>query len=186
MDFELWYLFGIIWILSFGFIIMGELISQLGIDWRLLAAQVVNFLILFWVLKRFAFAPLKKFLRARREEIEKGLENAEHNRLQKEKLNTLRAEILAKSEKEAQNVLSEARQKGEKEYERILQNAKEKTHKLLDETKREIEQEKVKIIGEAKSELGKLVMMATERVLREKMNEEKDREIVERALNEMR
>lgn len=165
---------------------MAELISQLGIDWRLLAAQVVNFLILFWVLKRFAFAPLKKFLHARQEVIKKGLEDAEHNRLQREKLQTLRAEIVAQSEKEAQVILSEARGKGEKEHERILQNAKEKTGKLIDEAKHEIEQEKAKIIGEAKSELGALVMMAAEKVLREKMSEEKDKEMVERAIREIR
>lgn len=165
---------------------MSELISQLGIDWRLLAAQVVNFLILFWVLKRFAFTPLKKFLDTRRGEIEKGLKDAEHNLLQREKLQALRAEIVAQSEKEAQAILSEARQKGEKEHERILQNAKEKTGKLIDEAKHEIEEEKMKIITEAKSELGRLVMLATEKVLREKINEEKDREIVERALREIR
>ncbi|MBI3335324.1 MAG: F0F1 ATP synthase subunit B [Candidatus Portnoybacteria bacterium] len=165
---------------------MQELITQLGIDWKLLLAQVVNFLVLLWVLKRFAFKPLQKFLHERQKRIEKGLNDAEYAQGQREKLRTLRAQIIAAGQKEAEVVLAEARKKGVKEYEEMIQRGKERAQELLEGAKQEMGLEKTKIMHEAKSELGALVMMATERVLREKMDEKKDREIIEKALREIK
>lgn len=55
---------------------MSELFSQLGIDWRLLVSQAANFLILLTVLRIFAYGPLMKLMKERRETIEQGLEHA--------------------------------------------------------------------------------------------------------------
>lgn len=165
---------------------MSELINQLGIDWRLLLAQVVNFLILLWVLKRFAFEPLKKFLHERQKRIEKGLRDAEYAAGQREKLKTLRAQIISAGQKEAEVILAESRKKGLNEYQETVEQAKSKAREVFAQAKDEIIQEKEKTIEEAKRELGSLVMMAAERVLGEKVDEEKDREIVEKALREIK
>lgn len=164
---------------------MSELISQLGIDWRLLLAQVVNFLILLYVLKRFAFEPLKKFLHERQKTIEKGLEDASKAAQEREKLRVLHAELRVRAQKEAEVLLGEARTKGAEEYEEYVKKAKERAGEIVALAKQEIVNEKQKALTQARGELGSMVMMATERVLGEKMDEKKDKEIVERALKEL-
>ena len=69
-----------------------EIFSKLGIDWRLLLAQVVNFLILLFVLRRFAYTPMLRFLEKRKNRIEKGLKEG--------KLATEKLLQIAKKEKE--------------------------------------------------------------------------------------
>ena len=56
---------------------MQELITKLGIDWKFLIAQIVNFLVLLFVLYKFAYGPILAMLEKRQKKIEKGLKDAE-------------------------------------------------------------------------------------------------------------
>ena len=55
---------------------MAELAEQLGLDWKLLLSQAVNFLLLLFLLRKFAYLPLLKILKERRARIEEGLAKA--------------------------------------------------------------------------------------------------------------
>ena len=55
---------------------MSELIHNLGIDWKLLLANAVTFLIVLWVLRKFAFGPIMRALEQRQGTIAKGLADA--------------------------------------------------------------------------------------------------------------
>ena len=63
---------------------MSELLTKLGIDLKLLVAQIVNFLILLLVLYKFAYGPIVAMLEKRQKKIEKGLKEAEeaHKKLE--------------------------------------------------------------------------------------------------------
>ena len=82
---------------------MSELFSQLGIDWRLLLSQAVNFLLLLIVLRIFAYQPILKLLKDRRAKIEDGLTKAkeadtrlgEIAQMTKEKMRAADAEAMA-------------------------------------------------------------------------------------------
>jgi len=56
---------------------MQQLFDQLGIDWRLLLSQAVNFFLLLVVLRLFVYKPLLKLLHDRRARIEEGLTKAD-------------------------------------------------------------------------------------------------------------
>ncbi len=56
---------------------MSQLFSQLGIDWRLLISQAVNFLLLLAILRFAVYKPLLELLRKRKERIEEGLTKAD-------------------------------------------------------------------------------------------------------------
>lgn len=164
---------------------MEELVSQLGIDWRLLIAQVVNFVILLWVLKRFAFGPLQAFLDKRRQEIKKGLDDAQEVAKQRQELKVLRQEIEARAKKDAEEILHEARKKGSKEYEDLMARAEIKVKELGEKTKQEIQRERETAVSEAKRELSALVVTATQKVLGRKVDEKTDKELISKALEEI-
>jgi hypothetical protein len=59
-----------------------EALNELGILWWNLVFQIVNFLVVLWLLNRFLYKPIMKMLRERRETIAKGLAEAESVREQ--------------------------------------------------------------------------------------------------------
>lgn len=159
-----------------------ELFEKLGIDWKLLIAQIVNFLILLFVLKRFAYQPILKILNERKNKIEKGLEDAENSRkklieiIQKEK------DILKKAREEAQMIIIKAEETAKRTEIEIISEAKMQAEKIIIEAKEKIEEEKKKMIIEAKKEVANLVFLAVEKVIAEKMNNSKDKEMIEKLL----
>ena len=118
---------------------MSELFYQLGIDWRLLASQAVNFAILLTVLRLFAYKPIMKLLKGRAEKIALGLAYTkeaegklrEMNEMVKEKMKAVDAESLRLAkDAEARAKILEAK---------LLEEARAKERALMVEAEAMIE-----------------------------------------------
>lgn len=161
---------------------MLELFAKLGIDWKLLIAQIINFLVLLFILYKFAYGPILAMLEKRQKKIEKGLKDADaaHKKLaeseEKEK------EILKHARVEAKGIIEKAREIAEKEKSEIADEAKAQSKKILTAAKAEIEREKQKTLAEIKTEIGGLVIYAAEKLVGEKIDEGKDKELIEKAI----
>lgn len=161
---------------------MNELIHNLGIDWKLLIAQIVNFAILFFLLKKFLFRPILGLLEKRREKIEKSLKDVERIEKELATIREKREEILKTANQKAEEILREAKEIVESQKINILADTKKQTEKMLEEARASIEKEKDRLVDEAREDLAELVLLATEKVLREKLDEEKDGELVREVL----
>ncbi len=162
-----------------------EVLAKLGVDWKLLLAQVVNFLILLWVLRRFAYKPMLKFLDDRSKKIETGLRDA---KLASEKLSEMERkerEVLEAARKESGAIVARAKESAEKMGEKIMTESREEAARILNETRKKIENERENLRAEMKQELAGLVLLATEKVLGEKMRDAKDENIVREAVKRM-
>ena len=163
---------------------MSELFSKLGIDWRLLAAQLINFLILLFVLRRFAYKPILKLLDERRQKIADGLANAQKAKSNLEEAEKERQEIIATAKKGAAEIISLAEAAAQKNREETLKEAKTGVEKIVAEARKQIESEKSKMIGEIKSEISGLVMLAAEKTASIKLDDKKDKELIEKIIKE--
>lgn len=161
---------------------MSELITKLGIDWKLLLAQIVNFLVLLFVLYRFAYKPILEMLEKRTRKIEKGLKDANEAHRKLEESADMQKEILKKARSEAKEIVEKANLRAEKGKADIAAEAKVQAEKILVDAKRQINQKKDKMFAEVKAEIGQLVVAATEKVVGEKLNAEKDRTLIEKSL----
>lgn len=162
-----------------------EILAKLGINWKLLLAQAVNFLILLYVLKRFAYQPLLRLLDERSRKIEKGLADAEAAR---EKLATSLEEekkILATAREEARRTLEQAEANAKKRDAALLAETKGKIDKMITDADAHLAEEKSKLIREAKAELTSVVLLGLEKMLREKVDADRDRTLVAKALAEV-
>ena len=112
-----------------------ELLNNFGINPVLLIAQVVNFFIIFYILKRFAYKPILSMLKSREDAIRKGIKQAEDARILLEKAEGKEKQILQKAQqvtkvllekaKEEQlKIIHEAREKGKREMESLLEEAR--------------------------------------------------------------
>ncbi|MBI4080364.1 MAG: F0F1 ATP synthase subunit B [Candidatus Levybacteria bacterium] len=102
-----------------------EIVREFGVNPYLLFAQVVNFLIIFYVLKRFAYKPILQMLKNREETIKKSLKQAEETQKLLEETERKEREILKKAREEAKQMIEEAK----KDQETLSQKAHEETRK---------------------------------------------------------
>jgi F-type H+-transporting ATPase subunit b len=119
-----------------------EALGKFGLDPVLLAAQVVNFLIIAWVINRFLLRPLMANMKKRRETIQRGLEDAEKAR---QALNDAAAErdrILSDAFVQSTAIVENARAEAEKVRAAVADRSREEGERILAEARARIVQER--------------------------------------------
>lgn len=159
-----------------------EILEKLGIDWKLLLAQAVNFLILLWVLRRYAYKPILKALEARTKKIEQGLKDAETSQSKLQSVIEEEKKILVAAREEARNILVEAEASAKKRDTLMLEETKEKIDRMIVETDKHLGEKQAKLLREAKEELAETVMFATKKILGEKVDASLDGELIKKSL----
>lgn len=162
-----------------------DVLAKLGVDWKLLVAQVVNFLVLLWVLRRFAYRPMLEFLEKRTKRIESGLRDA---KLATQKLSEIEAkerEALELARKESSAIVANARESAEKIADKIMFESREESERILSEARKKVEAERESMRADMKQELAGLVLLATEKVLNEKLKSIDDAELIRKAVEKL-
>ena len=138
---------------------MSEILNKIGFDWHVALANLINFLIIFFVLKKFAFGPIGKMIRERREKIEKGITDAQKAEKDLVNADAQKTEIIREarvnadkvvsgSQADGKNIVKNAKIDAEKEKINILTSARaeaEKTQKGMEE---EVRRDAAKLITE--------------------------------------
>lgn len=164
---------------------MKELASHLGVDWRLLLAQAANFLILFFIFKKFALRPLMNILSARRQEIAKGLA---YTREAEERLLTVKQErdrVVKEARADAFGIVSEAEKVAKIKKEEMVAEARKKAEEIAAETKRRFYEERAKLQQEAARNAETLVRLGVARVLGRMTPKGRDSVLIREALGEL-
>ncbi|TXH00958.1 MAG: F0F1 ATP synthase subunit B [Candidatus Moraniibacteriota bacterium] len=159
-----------------------EVLAKLGIDWKLLIAQAVNFLVLLWVLRRYAYKPILKALETRTKKIEQGLKDAETSQAKLQGVIEEEKKILAAAREEARNILVVAESNAKKRDALMLDETKQKIDRMIAEADTHLAENQAKLLREAKAELTDIVIATTEKVLGGKVNVEIDAELVKKSL----
>ncbi len=160
-----------------------EALAHLGIDGKLLLAQVVNFVIVLLVLKRFAYQPMLKLLDERSAKIERGLADAEAAQTKLAEIETREKTVLAEARAEAKKILMDTEVAAKKRDAAKVSETEAHVAKLLAEAEVKIQEDRAKMIEDAKRELSETVMLAVEKVLRGKMDAATDRALIEKVLS---
>ncbi|OGH37773.1 MAG: hypothetical protein A2905_02955 [Candidatus Levybacteria bacterium RIFCSPLOWO2_01_FULL_36_10] len=112
-----------------------EILKQFGFIPQLFIAQVVNFLIIAYVFKRFLYKPILKMLKDREEKVKKSLEDAQKTTLILEKTEADRDKILKKTRIDAESILNDAKKIAEDEKTKILENSRYEADRIIKEAK---------------------------------------------------
>lgn len=165
---------------------MSELIAHFGINGKLLIAQAINFLLLFFLLKRFAFRPLLAMLRKRREEIEAGYAMRAKAQTELAAADQLRAQTLGAARAEALGIIEAAQQSATERQDEILAAAGHKSEIIISEAKRAARSEHDAALANVAQETEQLVERGIARVLGKMNPEERDRALIHEAMQELR
>lgn len=150
-----------------------------------IVAQIISFLLLFILLRIFAWKPLLKLLDERKARIASGLKAIEEAKQDVEKL---RVEYQAKLDAaglEAQQKIKQALEEGKKLTEDLKKGAYQDAEKIIQKARQDIKYELSKAKNELKDKIVDLSLRAAETVIQDKLTEEEDRKIVEDFLNKI-
>jgi F-type H+-transporting ATPase subunit b len=141
------------------------------IFWTLLA-----FLIVFFILKKFAWKPILKALNDREKGIADSLETADRVRAEMAQLKSENEELLAKAREERAAMLKEARDIKDKIINDAKEQAKTEASKIMSETQQAIEQQKMAAMTDVKNQVGKMVIEVAEKILRKELGSKEAQE----------
>ena len=151
----------------------------------LFLSQVISFLIVALLLRRFAYKPILAVLEERRRRIEEGQLNAEKIKKQLADAEARYAEILAKANAEAQKMIDEARESGAHLAERKQQEAIAAAEQIIAKAREASAIEHDRTMESLKHELGRLVVDTTAKVTGKVLTSEDQRRLQEEALRQL-
>ena len=147
---------------------------------------IITFLLLLYVLAKFAWKPLLKMLEDRENLIKSSLKDAEKAKLELESLTQESEAITAKARSEAQSILAESKSAAEKVKEDTIAKAKEQGIKIRDDAKKQIEVEKDKAISDIKQEVVNLTLSVAEKLINKNLNDADNKSLIEESLKKVK
>jgi F-type H+-transporting ATPase subunit b len=157
-----------------------------GVDVPKLLFQVINFLLLLYLLNRFLFKPVLKLLDERESRIKKGLEDAEAAARDRELAQAEREAALDEARKEAQAMIARATKIADDSRAEILAEAKAQAEKVTTRATEEITAEKERAMAELRATVADLALQAASRLVRKEMDGPTQRKLVEDFLAEVK
>lgn len=144
---------------------MKLLTPEIGLlVWTLLA-----FLIVFFILAKFAWPAIVKGLRERENSITESLATAERVKAEMAQLQSENEALLAKAREERSQLLKEARETKDRIINEAKEQAKTEANKIVTEAQIAINAQKMAALTEVKNQVGKLVIEVSEKVLRREL-----------------
>ena len=147
---------------------------------------IITFLLLLYVLAKFAWKPLLKMLEDRENLIKSSLKDAEKAKLELESLTQESEAITAKARSEAQSILAESKSAADKVKEDTITKAKEQAIKIRDDAKKQIEVEKDKAISDIKQEVVNLTLSVAEKLINKNLNDADNKSLIEESLKKVK
>jgi len=156
--------------------------NGLGIDWKILVGQIINFLILLWILNKFVIKPFLALLDKRQKQIAEGIKKSEEadQSLQKAKLIIREAEAAA--EKRAKEIIAAAEKRAKEKSQEILITAEQEKQKIIKNAQETAKLEIIRLRQQSQKEMIEIAFAAAQKFLAEKINEETDKKLLNSSL----
>ena len=155
------------------------------LDPGLFVWTIITFMVLFFVLAKFAWKPLIKMLQEREEMIRDSLDDAEKAKAELEHLNEESEAIMTKARAEAQTILANGKAAAEKVKEDTIAKAKEQAIKIIKKNEKQIQIEKDKAIADIKQEVVNLSLSVAKKLINKNLNDADNKSLIEETLKKV-
>lgn len=164
---------------------MQELFHQLGINWKLLLGQGLNFIVLLVILRMFVYKPLTRVLEERRKKIEFGLKVSEEAEKRMRTIDELKDKTIKEAEGRALTIVAESEKRATALGKDLVIRAEEKAESLLVEAKQIRERKKAEEFEVLLREAGSFVKEAIQKTV-ELEPTAIDETLIKRAIEEIK
>ena len=152
--------------------------------WSILIS-LANLVIIFLLLKKLLFKPVKKTLAARQAQVDKIYDDAAAAKQTAEADRAEYEQKLADVKAEAEEILTDARERADRMSEEIIGDAKDKAQAKLERAEEEIAQEKKKAMAELKDDVSALSVDIAEKLLGREIDEKDHAELIDKFISEV-
>jgi F-type H+-transporting ATPase subunit b len=152
-----------------------DILKDFGVEPLLLLAQIINFIILLYILKRFLYKPVLKVLEERKKRIETSMKQADDMQNRFDESAKKQEELLDKGREEAARIVEESKQEARALSTLIQAETKQNIQDSLKKNQESLELEQQKMVAEARSQIVDIIAATTEKVVTKSL-EESDRE----------
>ncbi|MDR0644759.1 MAG: F0F1 ATP synthase subunit B [Treponema sp.] len=149
------------------------------------AITIVNFVILFFILRAILFKPVTKFMEDRTARIRNDIDTAEKDKAAAKVLLEQYADKLKTAHEEAEVIVRQAQEQADALSAMRLEETKREIETLIANARRQIEAERKAAVLIVKAEAARLVIMATSRLLQREVNAEDSRRLADRIVEEL-
>ncbi len=156
---------------------------MLRLDWNLLF-NMINLLILYALMKRFLFKPVRVILEQRQKEADAQFAKAGQKQDEADQMKAKYDALVQGAEQEREQLLADARSGASQEYSRIVAEAKEEADEIVTRARTDAETEKDAVLQQAEEQVRDMVVTAAAKIAAKKNSEAGDRELYDKFLAE--
>lgn len=164
---------------------MDQILTSFGINAKILIWQAINFGLLFLILSKFLYKPLKKKLADREMKIAESLKQAEELDKKTQEFEKELAAKMAKERQEIEKMHTRAVEQQEKLKQELRAQAEKEAQRILAEAKEQSAQEKERILGDVEEEIKKMAVSLASRVLQKEIDDTHHKQALEEALRKL-
>ncbi len=159
--------------------------KRFGVDLPHFAAQCVSFIIVAFLLQRYAYKPILIMLEERKKRIKEGLDNAEQIKQELANTQTKTHEIMVKAGQEATRMIEEARAAAAKVQEQETQKAIAAAQDIVDKARQATQAEHARMLADLRREVGRLVVDTTRKVTGKVLTTDDQKRLAEETSREL-
>lgn len=152
--------------------------------WNILIS-LANLLVLYWLVKKFLFKPVKRILEQRQQAVDARYADADAAKAAAEADRTLWEQKLQTADEEADALVAEAKKKGLHQEERIVADAKEKAEEILRRAKTDADLERKKAQADIKQEIVDVSALLAAKMLDREINAADHKRLIDSVLDTM-
>lgn len=162
-----------------------EILNTFGFDVKLFVAQIVNFLILAFIFKKFLYKPILNMLKQRENKIKRALEDAEETRRILEQTEKKKNEILKDTRTEAKKIIDDAKEIADKARGEMLESSRKEAEKIISSAKEQGILEMEKLEKRVKIMALDISYSVLQNVIKSLFSNEEKEKILKKAVKEM-
>jgi F-type H+-transporting ATPase subunit b len=151
-----------------------ETLGKVGFDWRMGLFSLINFVLVFWILKKLFFKKIVDTINERQSTIQEGLDNFEKSKTELGMATLRSEEIIHTAKADANAILEKAHEQAKVQGEQMKTKAREEVESIVVQAKKNIEAQKQEMKEELHRETVSLVISVAEKILGEKMDDKKN------------
>lgn len=162
-----------------------EILNQFGVNPMLLAAQVVNFLLLLFILKKFAYGPILKVLDQRKKTIADSLKNAEEIQKQLALTEEAKEKILGEAFKDAQKIKDDVKKEMDVFKEEMRVQTELQGQQIIKKSEENAKAEDEKMREKLMTSFAEIVGVAMEKVSGKSFSKKDKQDIIAREIKNL-
>lgn len=147
--------------------------------------QMVNFLVLLFLMSKFILTPLMDFLENRANSIKSDIETAQLQKSESEELLSKRKQMLNDARQEAKQIKDQASDTVVKEREVVIADANKEASQIIDHAKKDVQLMVNKAKKDLTSRIGELSVQLSEKIIRKNIDKSTQKEIVAESVEKL-